>query len=150
MFKNIDRGSLLESLFLIGLAILGLREGVRLLKVPLLFVDIIGPGWYIFFVSVLLLMSALVYSWGYFKRPGISKDKHFLLHLGPPGRITAIFGLYIIIVPFIGYAIGSMIFFILVFHASGMRSWVWSILIGIGVALAFKFCFSYLAGIPLH
>ena len=149
MSNHMDKGSLIESLFLISLAAVGIREGIRLLGIPLLFRDIIGPGWYILVMSVLLLICAISYLLKNLKQPVITREGSLFSHLGPAGKVSVVFGLYIAVVSFIGYAISTFLFFIIILHASGEKSWIKCLVIGMAVALIFKLAFFNLAGIPL-
>ena len=46
-------------IILLVMATAGIYEGVRLSKSVLLFVDPVGPGWYLFFMSCLLFVCAI-------------------------------------------------------------------------------------------
>ena len=46
-------------IILLVMAILGIYEGLRLSKTVLLFADSVGPGWYLFMMSCLLLACAI-------------------------------------------------------------------------------------------
>ena len=46
-------------IILLVMAAAGIYEGARLSKSVLLFVDPVGPGWYLFFMSCLLFVCAI-------------------------------------------------------------------------------------------
>jgi hypothetical protein len=143
-------GSVIEGFILIGLALLGIREGERLRKIPLLAQDFVGPGWYVFLVSVLLLAGAVAYVWVNRKDLKLKRAKPVSLRVGPAGWALGSLLLYAAIVPLTGYALASTLFFILVFHIFGVKSWLKSIGYGVAAGVTFELFFSYIAGIPIQ
>jgi hypothetical protein len=140
---------LLESLLLMALAALGIYEGARLAKVVLLFEDPVGPGWYLFIVSSLLFVCAIIYLARKFRGRAGAGMKSFSLHSGPAGQSLLLLLLYGVATLLVGYVIASAFFFILVQRIFGERSWARSAAIGLAITGAFYFGFSYLAGVPL-
>jgi hypothetical protein len=137
-------------IILLLLAAAGMYEGMRLSKSVLLFVDPVGPGWYLFFMSCLLLVCAVALSirqfagWKAGRRAvGLS------LHKGPAGRALALLFLYGIAVIYLGYVVASAMFFIGVQRVFGERSWIRCTMIGLSITVCFYVVFSYLAGMPL-
>ena len=139
----------LEIILLI-LATAGLYEGMRLSKSVLLFVDPVGPGWYLFFMSGLLFICATaLLAVKIIKRKAGQREVSLALHKGPAGRALILLLLYGVAVTFLGYVPASAIFFRLVQRVFGERSWFRCTAIGVSITAGFYFVLSYLAGMPL-
>jgi hypothetical protein len=110
-------------IILLVIAAAGLTEGARLSKSTLLFVDPVGPGWYLFFMSCLLFICATALLVRQFIR---RKAGHREVNL-----------------------FASALFFIVVQRIFGERSWPRCAMIGVSITACFYFVFSYLAGMPL-
>lgn len=134
---------------LMGLGILGIYEGARLTKVALLFDDPLGPGGFLILVSGMLFVCAAIYLVVHGRRRGTIGRKHFSTHIRPSSRVLIVFVLYAIMVPFIGYAISNVFFFVLAVHIFGERSWIRNVVIGLAFTVGFYLVFSYLAEVPL-
>jgi hypothetical protein len=137
-------------IILLVLAAAGIYEGIRLSKSVLLFVDPVGPGWYLFFMSCLLMVCAIALLVKRFIGRKVGRREVGLaLHKGPAGRALMLLMLYGVAVIYSGYVVASAIFFILVQRIFGERSWIRCTVIGLSITGCFYFVFSYLAGMPL-
>jgi hypothetical protein len=137
-------------IILLVLAAAGMYEGVRLSKSVLLFVDPVGPGWYLFFMSCLLLICAIALLVKQFIGLKAGRcEVGLALHKGPAGQALILLFLYGIAIIYTGYVIASAIFFTLVQRIFGERSWIRCMVIGLSITSCFYFVFSYLAGMPL-
>ena len=137
-------------IILLVLAAAGIYEGVRLSKSVLLFVDPVGPGWYLFFMSCLLFVCAVfLLIRQVIGRKAGQHAVSLALHKGPAGRALVLLLLYGIAVMYLGYVIASAMFFIVVQRIFGERSWLRCTAIGLCITGCFYFVFSYLAGMPL-
>jgi hypothetical protein len=137
-------------IILLVLAAAGIYEGIRLSKSVLLFVDPVGPGWYLFFMSCLLMVCAIALLVKRFiGRKAGRREVGLALHKGPAGRALMLLMLYGVAVIYSGYVVASAIFFILVQRIFGERSWIRCTVIGLSITGCFYFVFSYLAGMPL-
>ena len=137
-------------IILLVLAAAGIYEGVRLSKSVLLFVDPVGPGWYLFFMACLLFICAIALLVRQFiRRKAGQRTAGLALHKGPAGRALVLLLLYGLAVMFLGYVIASAMFFIVVQRIFGERSWIRCTVIGVSITGCFYFVFSYLAGMPL-
>ncbi len=145
-------GLIIEAFVLLGLSSLGVWEGIRLLRQEHLLGDPIGPGGFLAFTSIVLLAGSIIYFFGKFQKAQAleAKDKtKGLLRFGTAAYLLAVLGLYAATVPYVGYALGTGVFFILSFHISGVKNWGWSIGLGLIAATVFELFFSRLAKIPL-
>ena len=137
-------------IILLVLAAAGIYEGVRLSKSVLLFVDPVGPGWYLFFMSCLLFVCAIALLVKQFiRRKTGRREAGLALHRGPAGRALILLLLYGVAMIYSGYVVASAIFFILVQRIFGERSWIRCTTIGVFITGCFYFVFSYLASMPL-
>jgi hypothetical protein len=137
-------------IILLVLATAGIYEGVRLSKSVLLFVDPVGPGWYLFFMSCILFVCAIALLVRQFIRRKAGQNTVSLaLHKGPAGRALMLLLLYGVAIIYLGYIVASAIFFILVQRIFGERSWIRCAVIGLSITGCFYFVFSYLASMPL-
>jgi hypothetical protein len=137
-------------IILLVLSAAGIYEGIRLSKSVLLFVDPVGPGWYLFFMSCLLFIcaTALLVKQIIARRAG-RHEVRLALHKGPAGRALILLLLYGVAIIHAGYIAASAIFFILVQRIFGERSWIRCTAIGVFITGCFYFVFSYLASMPL-
>ncbi len=137
-------------IILLVLAAAGIYEGFRLSKSVLLFVDPVGPGWYLFFMSCLLMVCAIaLMAKRFIGRKSSPRDVGLALQKGPAGRALLLLLLYGIAVITLGYVVASAIFFILVQRIFGERSWIRCSIIGLSITGCFYFVFAYLAAMPL-
>ena len=150
--RAIDKALLLELLFMLVLAFLGLYDGIRLSRVSLLNPDPVGPGWYLFIVSGMLFLCALWYCFipkNQKKRIARAEKKVPPFSIGSAGWVLIVLVVYTIVTPLVGYTPATAFFFVLALRFSGVNSWPKSIVLGLAFAAAFKFLFSDLAGISL-
>jgi hypothetical protein len=137
-------------IILLVLAVAGIYEGVRLSKSVLLFVDPVGPGWYLFFMSCLLFVCAIALLVKQFiRRKAGQRTAGLMLHKGPAGRALILLLLYAVAATYLGYVFASAVFFIVVQRIFGERSWLRCAVTGLSVTACFYFVFSYLADMPL-
>ena len=137
-------------IILLVLAGAGIYEGARLSKSVLLFVDPVGPGWYLFFMSgVLFVCATALLVRQYRRRKAGHRDSSLALHKGPAGRAMLLLILYGLAIVYLGYVIASTVFFVWVQRLFGERSWIRCAVIGASITACFYFVFSYLAEMPL-
>jgi len=140
---------ILEIIFLF-VGALGTYEGVRLSRTTLLYADSVGPGWYLFLMSCLLFVCAMALLVRRFiRRKAAQGEVSISLHKGAAGRAFLLLFLYGVSIIYLGYVVGSVIFFTLVQRTFGERSWLRCAAIGVSITACFYFVFSYLASVPL-
>ena len=138
---------LIENILLLALAIVGIYEGARLAKVALLFDDPVGPGWYLFFLSALLLLCAVALVVRQVRRKTASLGGLSVLK-GPAGQSLLLLLFYALAASYAGYLISSVIFFVLAQRIFGERSWPRSAVLGLVITGSFYLVFSCFAGVP--
>jgi hypothetical protein len=132
------------------IGVLGTYEGFRLTHTNLLYNDAVGPGWYLLFMAVLLLMcSAGLLLRRILKSKAIAGEAVVALHKGAAGRAFLLLFGYTAAVSYLGYVIASLLFFTVIQRTFGERSWVRCAAIGVAITTCFYFVFSYLASVPL-
>jgi hypothetical protein len=137
-------------IIMLGMATVGIFEGIRLSKSVLLFADPVGPGWYLFFMSCLLFLCAMaLLVRAFIGRKAGQQEVNLSLHKGFAGRAMFLLLLYGVAITYLGYVIASTIFFVWVQRLFGERSWVRCAMIGVTIAGCFYLVFSYLANVPL-
>ncbi len=140
---------ILEILILV-VGALGTYEGFRLTHTNLLYSDSVGPGWYLLFMALLLLLCAIALLLRRCVWKKVDEDENpVVLHKGAVGLAFLLLFLYGATIPRLGYLISSLIFFTLVQWNFGERSWIRSSLIGACITATFYFVFSYFAAVPL-
>ncbi len=139
---------ILEVIFLI-IGTLGVYEGYRLTHTSLLYADAVGPGWYLLMMSVILFICAMALLVRRFRHNAAQGEASISLHKTAVGRAFLLLFLYGISIMYLGYVIGSVIFFTLIQRIFGERSWLRCTLIGASITACFYFVFSYLASVPL-
>jgi hypothetical protein len=140
---------ILEMILLI-VGTLGTYEGFRLSRTTLLYADSVGPGWYLLFMAGLLLVCAIAHLLRRFlRRKAAEGEVSISLHKGAAGRAFLLLFLYGVSIIYLGYVVGSVIFFTLVQRIFGERSWLRCAAIGVSITACFYFVFSYLASVSL-
>ena len=140
---------ILEIIFLI-VGALGTYEGVRLTHTNLLYADSVGPGWYLLFMAgVLFVCTIVLLVRRFIRRKAVHGEASISLHKGAAGRAFLLLFLYGVAVTYLGYVVGSVLFFTLIQRIFGERSWLRSAAIGVSITACFYFVFSYLASVSL-
>jgi hypothetical protein len=144
-----ELGMILEIIFLI-VGALGTYEGVRLSRTTLLYADSVGPGWYLLFMAGLLLVCAIALLVRRFiRRKAVQGEVNISLHKGAAGRAFLLLFLYGVAITYLGYVVGSILFFTVIQRIFGERSWLRCAAVGISITACFYFVFSYLASVSL-
>ena len=137
-------------IILLILGTLGTYEGIRLTRTTLLYADSVGPGWYLLLMAGLLLVCAIALLLRRFiSRKAAHDEVSISLHKGAAGRAFLLLFLYGVSIIYLGYVVGSILFFTLIQRIFGERSWLRCAVIGVSITACFYFVFSYLASVPL-
>jgi hypothetical protein len=144
-----EGGMGIENILLMALAIIGIYEGARLVGVPLLIDDPVGPGWYLLFMSVLLFICASALLVRRARRKPVSQSGGPSFLKGPAGQSFLLLLFYGLAALTAGYLIASAVFFVLGQRVFGERSWVRSAVLSLVITGSFYLVFSFLAGVPL-
>ncbi len=143
-----NRKVLIEGALFLFLSCLGIVEGLRLqsqgdaqaIQGP------IGPGAYVLFPSLLLMITGFVYLFrNYRKRKALNGIKEKTGRKVRVFGIILVLGLYVFLMDVCGYLLASVVFFLLEFRIVGIQSWTKiAILTGLVVAVYYivfvEFC----------
>ncbi len=140
-----------EGLILTVIGIVGVIEGVRLNRVSAAAEEAYGPGWYLLFLSTILIVCGLYYLATTFKKPGKEDEeaKAASFWKGPAPLCILAMAFYTFLIPYIGYFLGTAAFLLAATRLFGEKSWVTSILLAGISGAVFWGVFVYLAQIPM-
>ncbi len=147
-------GGLVESILVIVLAGLGIADAWRLSGVVRgsgKFHDVIGPDRYLAAISVGLLICGIWQLVGSLKGQGsiTGKKEGGDSHTAMIVLVIFVLILYSVLLPLLGYLIGTLLFFPVVFFIFGVRSWAKSLIVGLLTAVIFYAIFEHFAELSL-
>ncbi len=133
------KGEWIEGILLLSIAIGGMMEGFRLViyKDPRLLYDIVGPGNYILGLSISLLAIGIAYMSIHYKK-GLLKGKVKLNSQGMRHRMLGMFCgclIYIFLLHFFGFLLSTIVFFLIEFRVTGIKTWRLNALVSVTIAL---------------
>ncbi len=123
--KVVNRKALIEAMMMVALGLVTMAEALRLIiyKDPYALYDPIGPGSYILVLSVGLL-SVGAFHFATNCRRGV------VANVPERGRgvkqllsSIIILALYLLLINFTGYLVATLLFFLLQFRVTGVKSW---------------------------
>ncbi len=140
-----DKTSLVEGIIVLFLGGVALVESLHLIseKDPTTVYDVVGPGYYILFLSLLLLAAGVAHLAAHLKKKSslvekVATDKELRMKMfGMVGML----GLYLVLISVFGYLISTVVFFIAEFKLAGVKSWLTNILLTIAVTACYYFVF---------
>lgn len=135
----VKKRELIEGAVVFGIGLMTLIEGIRLTvyKDAHSVEDIVGPGRYLIFLSVFMMLVGAIFFVSEFRS---TKEKK--VEAGNPSALSKtlpiIFALvvYIVLLYLIGYLGSTLVFFILMHRVMGFKSWTANIAVSAGIALA--------------
>ena len=148
--KAVKRRALLEAILLIVIGLTGICEAVRLIfyKDPYLLYDGLGPGHYVFVVSLLITTTGIIHLAVHLRKPQRTEERENAIAKDARTRLLctiALFALYIILIDVIGYVVSTWIFFMVQFRIVGIKSLLLISLLSVGVtgalySIFIKYC----------
>jgi putative tricarboxylic transport membrane protein len=138
------RGFLVEILILLGVGILSIVEGIRLVKAEKLqLYDVLGPGFYNIGMGSVLILVGVIYF--------ISQQKSFATSPKKPASsreyrmkmvsMVGVLAAYILLLDFLGYFVSSLLFFILINRIVGFQTWRSNLPVSLAMAVVFYIVF---------
>lgn len=117
---------LIEGIVMLGIASAGIIEAMYVIshKDPNTIDELIGPGSYILFLAVPLMITGLSHIFMEYRKK--SRDITLGFRQQIDAKLVGIFfitALYIYLIGVIGYLLSSIIFFIFAFRLSGVNNW---------------------------
>jgi hypothetical protein len=85
----------------------------------------------------------------FIRRKAVQGEVSISLHKGAAGRAFLLLFLYGVAITYLGYVVGSILFFTVIQRIFGERSWLRCAAVGISITACFYFVFSYLASVSL-
>jgi hypothetical protein len=139
---------LIEGFMLIALSLVAMAEGYRLIvnRDPYTLYDVLGPGYYIFVLSFILLATGITHLCVARAGPGPSpapatRDMRLRL-CGAVGGLV----LYLVLISLIGYPPATAVFFFILFWVVGIRSWPLNAALTLTLTAAYYFIFQEYCG----
>jgi putative tricarboxylic transport membrane protein len=139
------RTVLIEGLLLLVIGLVSMVEGLRLIiyKNPEILYDVLGPGFYVLGISILLMVTGIVYLFiNYRKVPSMGKaletNKKMRIRMM---NMIVVFAIYIFLIDIIGYLVATIIFFLLEFRLVGFKSWVHNVILTLIVTIVYYIVF---------
>lgn len=139
---------LIEGAMLIALSLGAMTEGYRLVvdKDPNALYDVLGPGYYIFVLSFVLLATGIAHM-------VVAREKA----AAPPAPVTRemrvrLFGaigaivLYLFLISIIGYPPATVLFFLIQFRIVGIMSWKVNLALSLIITACYYFIFQEYCG----
>lgn len=141
----INRQVLIEGFLLVAISFVSLVESIRLIiyKNPHVIYDVIGPGYYLLFLSIGLLFTSIIYVYRHLGRGEtiVEKETSKETRIRLIG-VCVVLALYLILIDIIGYGTATFVFFILMFRIVGIRSWSFNFVLSVFLATAYYFIFA--------
>lgn len=125
---------LIEGLLLVGVSLVGMGEGLRLVifKDPYTLYDPLGPGFYLIAISLgLMTIGGVRLLWHPFSSlsmEGLPVDKKMKIKMAFT-VLSCI--LYLFLIKILGYPLATLFFFILEFKIHGVKSWSFIVLLSL-------------------
>ena len=124
--------ALFEGILLLLISLLGIVEGIRLNANidSETVVDVLGPGLYVLFLSIVLGITGIIHlaanykKSGALKRPAASKEMRTRMI-----ATILVLATYIFLISITGYLAATLVFFVLEFKVTGIRSWSLNIIL---------------------
>jgi hypothetical protein len=143
-------GTLIEGIIFLVLGCAGTVEGIRLVnKVdPDSIKDILGPGYYIIILGIILMIIGLVHLVNNRRPEGAPRAKGEAAKTpwvsNPvPLYMLAVFAVYVILIYLFGFLISTLVFFYLEFRIAGVLSWRKNLILTVVAAAVFYIIFIY-------
>ena len=124
--KVVNRKTLIETMIMAAFGLVTMVEALRLIiyKDPYVLYDPIGPGFYVLALSVGVLSVGVVHFAANYRKGSIVADA------AARGRgmrqlfsSIIVLALYLLLINFVGYLIATLLFFLLQFRVTGVKSW---------------------------
>jgi hypothetical protein len=134
-------------------ALLGVYDGMRVLRLPVFVPEPLGSGFYLIGVASLLFFAVVLES-GLHPVNRIRADRERIRKLSSLLRKAEILAwlalvLYVVLLEAIGYFLSTLSYLMISIRIFGERRWLWLMASGGALTFIFYMLFQKLAGIPL-
>jgi branched-subunit amino acid transport protein AzlD len=139
----------IEGITLLATGFIGVGEGLRLAKKidPDAITDVLGPGYYIFFLGLILIIIGVTYLSVNYKNIFYKEKKSLYRQIKEKKAISTVFYMILVLIIYFisiyiaGYLVPTLIFFFLEFRVAGLKSWKRNILLTLVVTAVFYLIF---------
>ena len=142
-----------DSILLGFMALMGIYEGMRVLRLPVFVPEPLGSGAYLIGVSSLLLlavvMEALLHPVTLIPADRAKSRRLFSLLRNAEIQAWLALVLYVVLLEAIGYFLSTLSYLMISIRIFGERRWLWLMASGGALTFIFYLLFQRLAGIPL-
>jgi hypothetical protein len=145
---NMKVSTLIEGIIFLVMGLIGVIEGVRVIRRidPDSIRDVLGPGYYVIILGIILMAVGLVHIVHNWRLQGFPKarsgDAGSTRMSNPtPLYMIAVFAVYAVFINLFGFLIASLVFFFLEFRIAGVRSIKKDFSLAVGVTAAFYVIF---------
>ncbi len=126
------------------MSLVSLAESIRVIiyKNPQVLYDLLGPGYYLLFLSIGLFVTGVVYIYYHSKAHESTATEKAPREMKI--RLIASFlvcAIYVILIDVVGYAVGTFVFFALMFRIVEIRSWPLNLLLSLSLTTVCYFIF---------
>ncbi len=139
----------IEGITLLVTGFIAVAEGLRLTKKidPDAVTDVLGPGYYILFLGLILIIIGITYLSANYKN--VFRQKKESLYTRPKGKkasrtvfyMILVFIIYLTSIHIAGYIVPTLIFFFLEFRLAGVKSWKRNIILTLVITAVFYLIF---------
>ena len=138
------RTYVVEGFLLAALALVGIADGLVSLNRKVFQTEVLSPGRYLVVVALCLLVCVSIYVVKERKRIVTGIDFGGF-RAGPMIAVGGNMVVYATLIPLLGFALATFLFFTAVFYLLGIRPWFRTGIEGLAFAVAFYLCFVSLA-----
>jgi hypothetical protein len=146
---SLRRTVLVEVGVFFSLGLLAIYEGIHLVidRNPNVVYDMLGPGYYIVFIGILLTLLGISHLVINYKKALNSKSEaaHNAINIAVFGTVGAL-AIYILLLTNMGYISASFVFLMLEFRVLGEKSWLTNGFISFSITAIFYVVFVYICG----
>lgn len=138
------RTVLIEGILLLMIGLVSMGEGLRLITQmdPQAVSDVLGPGWYVLFIGLTLIATAIVHFIAHYREtPSVKK-----VAVDRPMRMlmitmVVVMAVYTFLIEITGYLVATPLFFLAEFRVIGVKSWLTNILLTIAMTAVYYLVF---------
>jgi hypothetical protein len=139
----------IEGGVLLGIGLIGLAEGLRLTQNidPDAITDVLGPGYYIFFLGLILMIAGITHLFLHDRKTVSMKQEASDRETGKQKvnlivlYMAVVLVIYLVAINIAGYLVATPIFFLLEFRLAGVKSWNRNVILTLALTAAFYLIF---------
>jgi hypothetical protein len=134
--------TIVETILFVGLGVVGVVEGLRLMNQPAGLYEMMSPGMYVFGLSIALAAAGIIHLF-------VNRGQEAVALLQAMGRaeflrvvsLIALLGANIFLIRYFGYEVATFIFFAVLFWIFGVRSLIVNPLLSLAPTVVYYLVF---------